>query len=103
MYSYVSQGIKNGTAVCMYGCLMHTHCTLATVYIKKMRFVSLGLVFFFSFFSCLRDGNPLVYGGAISRVEGDPVAGDVVDVIDSSGKFIAWGKYFAASRLGRLI
>lgn len=39
-----------------------------------------------------RDGNPLVYGGAISRVEGDPIAGDVVDVIDSSGKFIAWGE-----------
>ncbi|CAN0600093.1 unnamed protein product, partial [Ectocarpus sp. 12 AP-2014] len=39
----------------------------------------------------LRDGNPLVYGGAVSRVEGDPAAGDVVDVIDSSGKFIAWG------------
>ncbi|CAM9286628.1 unnamed protein product [Hapterophycus canaliculatus] len=39
------------------------------------------------------DGNPLVYGGAISRVEGDPMAGDVVDVIDSSGKFIAWGVF----------
>ncbi|CAB1110712.1 unnamed protein product [Ectocarpus sp. CCAP 1310/34] len=39
------------------------------------------------------DGNPLVYGGAVSRVEGDPAAGDVVDVIDSSGKFIAWGVY----------
>ncbi|CAM9310955.1 unnamed protein product [Scytosiphon promiscuus] len=39
------------------------------------------------------DGNPLVYGGAISRVEGDPIAGDVVDVIDSSGKFIAWGVF----------
>lgn len=33
-----------------------------------------------------------MYGGAVSRVEGGPVAGDVVDVIDSSGKFIAWGK-----------
>lgn len=39
----------------------------------------------------LREGNPLVYGGAVSRVEGDPAAGEVVDVIDSSGKFIAWG------------
>lgn len=40
----------------------------------------------------VRDGNPLVYGGAVSRVEGKPVAGDLVDVVDSSGKFIAWGK-----------
>ncbi|CAM9148063.1 unnamed protein product [Pylaiella littoralis] len=39
------------------------------------------------------EGNPLVYGGAVSRVEGGPVAGDVVDVIDSSGQFIAWGVY----------
>lgn len=49
----------------------------------------------------LRDGNPLVYGGAISRVEGDPVASDLVDVVDSSGKFIAWGKSLLFTGAGR--
>lgn len=39
----------------------------------------------------VREGNPLVYGGAVSRVDGNPIAGDIVDVVDSSGKFIAWG------------
>lgn len=40
-----------------------------------------------------RDGNPtMVYGGAVGRVEGDPTAGEVVDVVDPEGKFIAWGK-----------
>lgn len=39
----------------------------------------------------------MVYGGAVSRVEGDPAAGEVVDVIDSSGKFIAWGMYYTKS------
>ena len=34
----------------------------------------------------------------MSRVEGDPVAGDLVDVVDSSGKFIAWGKRGLPSR-----
>lgn len=33
-----------------------------------------------------------MYGGAVSHVEGNPAAGEVVDVVDSSGKFIAWGK-----------
>lgn len=40
----------------------------------------------------LREGNPLVYSGAVSMVNGNPIAGDVVDVVDSSGKLIAWGK-----------
>ncbi|CAM9932704.1 unnamed protein product, partial [Choristocarpus tenellus] len=39
------------------------------------------------------EGNPLVYGGAVAKVEGSPKAGDIVDVVDSSGKFIAWGVY----------
>ncbi|CAM9550865.1 unnamed protein product, partial [Discosporangium mesarthrocarpum] len=39
------------------------------------------------------EGNPLVYGGAVARVQGRPLAGDIVDVLDSSGKFIAWGLY----------
>lgn len=63
------------------------HPTLTSV--RNCRFPYLALVLVSH--RNLREGNPLVYGGAVSRVEGDPAAGEVVDVIDSSGKFIAWG------------
>jgi 23S rRNA G2069 N7-methylase RlmK/C1962 C5-methylase RlmI len=40
-----------------------------------------------------RDGELLVYGGAVERVEGHPAAGDLVDVTDGAGKPLAWGAY----------
>lgn len=40
-----------------------------------------------------RQGNPLVFAGAVSRVAGKPAAGDVVDVVDGAGSFIGWGVF----------
>lgn len=34
----------------------------------------------------------MVFGGSIAREEGNPMVGDIVDVVDASGKFIAWGE-----------
>lgn len=33
-----------------------------------------------------------MFGGSIAREEGNPMVGDIVDVVDASGKFIAWGE-----------
>jgi 23S rRNA (cytosine1962-C5)-methyltransferase len=41
--------------------------------------------------------NPTVFAGSIARVDGDPGSGDVVDVVDHRGKFIARGFFDAAS------
>lgn len=38
-----------------------------------------------------QDGNPLVYGGAIREIKGDPVSGDDVDVTDHKGNAIGRG------------
>ena len=43
--------------------------------------------------------HPWVFAGAIDRVEGDPVAGDVVDVISNTGNFVARGLYNPVSRI----
>lgn len=40
-----------------------------------------------------RDGNPLVYGGAVAGVTGKTSPGCVVDVADGAGKVIGWGTY----------
>ncbi|CAM9552289.1 unnamed protein product, partial [Phaeothamnion confervicola] len=40
-----------------------------------------------------REGNPLVYGGAIANVLGSPAPGDVVDVIDGKKNLIGWGVF----------
>jgi len=40
-----------------------------------------------------RDGELLVYGGAVESVEGNPARGDLVDVTDGAGKPLAWGAY----------
>ena len=40
-----------------------------------------------------QDGNPLVYGGAIKSVVGDPSAGDEVEVTDHRGNSIGRGFY----------
>lgn len=42
-----------------------------------------------------RDGHPLVYSGAIDRVEGrpPPIAGDAVLLADGAGQAIGWGVF----------
>lgn len=43
--------------------------------------------------------HPWVFAGAIDRVEGDPVAGDVVDIVSNTGNFVARGLYNPVSRI----
>jgi len=43
--------------------------------------------------------HPWVFAGAIDRVEGDPVAGDVIDVVSNVGNFVARGLYNPVSRI----
>jgi len=43
------------------------------------------------------EGNPVVFGGAIGAVLGDPAAGDIVSVTDHRGKSVGWGIYNPAS------
>jgi len=40
-----------------------------------------------------QDGNPLVYGGAVGEVKGDPTAGDEVMVVDNMGNAIGRGLF----------
>lgn len=40
-----------------------------------------------------QDGNPLVYGGAIKNLEGNPQSGDLVSVKDHMGNLIGKGVY----------
>jgi 23S rRNA G2069 N7-methylase RlmK/C1962 C5-methylase RlmI len=40
-----------------------------------------------------KGGHPIVYGGAVQSVEGDPDPGAVVDVVDGSGGLIGWGVF----------
>ena len=40
-----------------------------------------------------RDGNPLVYGGAVERTTGSINRGDAVEVVDGAGNPIGWGFY----------
>lgn len=35
--------------------------------------------------------HPWIYSGAIDRIAGDPSDGDLVSVLDHSGRFLAWG------------
>lgn len=43
--------------------------------------------------------HPWIYSGAVERVDGDPQDGDVVDVLESEGKFIAKGFYSVRSQI----
>src|SRR5690242_16454587 len=43
--------------------------------------------------------HPWVFAGAIDRVEGDPVAGDVVDIASNTGNFVARGLFNPVSRI----
>ena len=39
------------------------------------------------------EGNPVVFGGAVGAVLGEPKPGDVVTVTDHNGKQVGWGVY----------
>ena len=41
--------------------------------------------------------HPWIFSGAVKRVEGEPQEGDLVDVVDSQGRWIATGHYQADS------
>jgi 23S rRNA (cytosine1962-C5)-methyltransferase len=43
--------------------------------------------------------HPWVFSGAVVRVEGDPRQGDVVDVLDAGGTFLARGYFNRASQI----
>lgn len=43
--------------------------------------------------------HPWVFAGAVARVEGSPADGDVVDVRDETGRFVARGFYNANSQI----
>jgi len=47
----------------------------------------------------IRRGHPWVFEGAIAAVEGAPISGDVVEVVDSAGAFVAWAFYSAHSQI----
>ena len=47
--------------------------------------------------------HPWVFSGAIQKINGNPVEGDVVEVDDSSGKFIALGHYQPSSITVRVV
>ncbi|MCW5849276.1 MAG: class I SAM-dependent rRNA methyltransferase [Anaerolineae bacterium] len=47
----------------------------------------------------VRNAHPWVFSGAIARVEGQPRDGDVVDVADAGGAFLARGFYNRQSQL----
>lgn len=47
----------------------------------------------------VRNRHPWVFSGAIQRVEGSPAAGDWVQVLDSSGRFLAAGLFSPHSQI----
>lgn len=47
----------------------------------------------------LRRGHPWVYSGAVQRVEGEAEPGEIVEVLDHRGRFIARGYYNPRSQI----
>ncbi len=47
----------------------------------------------------VRHRHPWIFSGAVARVEGRPADGDVVDVVDHQGTFLARGLYNSQSQL----
>jgi 23S rRNA (cytosine1962-C5)-methyltransferase len=43
--------------------------------------------------------HPWVFSGAVERIEGEPVNGDTVAVVDAAGGFLAWAGYSAESQI----
>jgi len=47
----------------------------------------------------LRRRHPWVFSGAVERVEGDPQAGDTVEIVDAQGAFLAQAAYSPQSQI----
>jgi 23S rRNA (cytosine1962-C5)-methyltransferase len=47
----------------------------------------------------VRGRHPWVFSGALARVDGEPADGDVVDVVDAGGAFLARGLYNSRSQI----
>jgi 23S rRNA (cytosine1962-C5)-methyltransferase len=43
--------------------------------------------------------HPWIFSGAIKKIDGDPVPGEPVQVLDSEGNFLAWGAYSPKSQI----
>jgi 23S rRNA (cytosine1962-C5)-methyltransferase len=43
--------------------------------------------------------HPWIFSGAISKEEGDPVSGGLVEIVDKRGNFLAWGAYSPESQI----
>jgi 23S rRNA (cytosine1962-C5)-methyltransferase len=47
----------------------------------------------------VRQHHPWIFSGAVARVEGEPAPGDLVDVADARGEWLACGYYNAKSQI----
>jgi 23S rRNA (cytosine1962-C5)-methyltransferase len=47
----------------------------------------------------LEHGHPWLFSGAIEGIQGDPAAGETVEVIDADGRWLARGAYAPSSRI----
>ena len=47
----------------------------------------------------LRRHHPWIFSGAIASIKGDPKSGDTIQVIDSTGEFLAYGAYSPESQI----
>ena len=43
--------------------------------------------------------HPWIFSGAVSKEEGDPVPGGIVEILDNEGDFLAWGAYSPTSQI----
>ncbi len=47
----------------------------------------------------LQRRHPWIFSGAVERIDGTPLGGDCLQVIDYNGKFVAWAAYSPASQI----
>ena len=47
----------------------------------------------------VRQRHPWVFSGAIARVQGNPNQGDAIDILDTSGEWMARGTWSAESQI----
>ena len=45
----------------------------------------------------LKRFHPWVFSGAVQKIEGEPYEGEVVEVVDFAGEFLAYGHYQVGS------
>jgi len=43
--------------------------------------------------------HPWIFSGAVDRVEGDPLSGETIQILDKEGSFLAWGSYSPSSQI----